>query len=120
MFVTHFSQVVNYLKHHPKVSLIQLKAEISAISQDLRFLYRATSGTVEIEDYGMKLAHKCNLPDELLESAWSCLQTIKRNQGQGALEYSGIQNSLQKRKLIFQVHISSIFFIFTTFRRLIG
>lgn len=103
MFVTHFGQIVNYLKHHPKVSLIQLKAEVSSISQDLKFLYRATSGAVEIEDYGMKLAVKCGLPKELMEPAWTSLKMIKRSQGSGVAECSGILSTLQKRKLIFQV-----------------
>ena len=102
MFVTHFSQLVNYLKLDPKVSLIQLQTEVSSISRDLRFLYRATSGKVEIEDYGMMLAEKCSLPIELMKSAWKSLEAIKRAQGDG-LESLGVKRTLQRRKNIFKV-----------------
>lgn len=102
MFVTHFNQLVRYLKLHPKVSLIQLKAEMSSINQELRFLYRATSGIVDIEDYGMKLADRIGLPRDLMNSAREALEIIKRSQGEG-IESSGIRTSLQRRKLIFKV-----------------
>lgn len=102
MFVTHFNQLVNYLKLDPKVSLIQLQTEVSSISKDVRFLYRATSGIVDIEDYGMKLAEKCALPKELMKSAWKSLAAIKRSQGEG-LESSGVKRTLQRRKTIFKV-----------------
>jgi len=103
MFVTHFSQLVNYLKLDPKVSLIQLQTEVSSISRDLRFLYRATTGKVEIEDYGMKLAEKCSLPIELMKSAWKSLEAIKRAQGDDGLESLGVKRTLQRRKNIFKV-----------------
>lgn len=102
MFVTHFNQLTKYLKLHPKVSMIQLQSEISSINRDLRFLYRATSGTVEIEDYGMRLAERSGLPRELMEFAWNALEVIKRTQGDTA-ESSGIRSTLQRRKLILQV-----------------
>ena len=102
MFVTHFGQLVNYLRIDPKVSLIQLQTEVSSISRDLRFLYRATSGVVGIEDYGMKLAEKCGLPKELMNSAWDVLEVIKRSQGDG-IESSGIRTTLQRRKQILKV-----------------
>lgn len=102
MFVTHFIQLVNYLKFQPKVSLIQLQAEISSISRDLRFLYRATSGVVDVEDYGMKLAESVGLPSELIISAQKTLEEIKRTSG-NALESTGIRSTLQRRKLIFKV-----------------
>ena len=102
MFVTHFSQLVSYLKLHPKVSLIQLKAEMSSISQELRFLYKATSGVVDIEDYGMKLAIRVGLPTNLMESAFVGLEVMKRSQGDG-IESSGLRKSLNRRKLILKV-----------------
>lgn len=102
MFVTHFSQLIKYLKLHPKVSTIQLQSEISPISRDLRFFYRATSGIVEIEDYGMKLAERSGLPSELMGQAWDALNVIKRSQGD-TLESSGIRATLHRRKQILQV-----------------
>lgn len=102
MFVTHFIQLVNYLKLDPKVSLIQLQTEVSSISKELRFHYRATSRTVEIEDYGMKLAEKCGLPKELMKLAWDSLKSIKKAQGDD-LESSGVKRTLQRRKTIFKV-----------------
>lgn len=103
MFVTHFSQLVNYLKLDPKVSLIQLQTEVSSINGDLKFLYRAASGKVEIEDYGIKLAEKCSLPMELMKSAWKSLKAIKRAQGVDSLESQGLKRTLQRRKNIFKV-----------------
>ena len=107
MFVTHFSQLTRYLKLHPKVSMIQLQSEISSISRDLRFLYRATSGIVDIEDYGMKLAERSGLPSELMRFAWDSLSVIKRAQGD-TLETSGIRSTLQRRKMIVQVRAISV------------
>lgn len=107
MFVTHFSQLTRYLKLHPKVSMIQLQSEISSINQDLRFLYRATAGVVEIEDYGMKLAERAGLPRELMGFAWDALSAIKRSQGD-TLETSGIRSTLQRRKLILQVRTNYV------------
>jgi len=104
MFVTHFSQLTRYLKLHPKVSMIQLQSEISSISRDLRFLYRATSGIVEIEDYGIRLAERSGLPGELMGFAWDALRVIKRTQGDTP-ESSGIRSTLQRRKLILQVSL---------------
>ena len=111
MFVTHFSQLMRYLKLQAKVSMIQLQSEISSISRDLRFLYRATSGTVAIEDYGMRLAEKSGLPSELMRLSWDALRVIKRNQGDTP-ELSGIRSTLQRRKLILQVSQGYIFHLF--------
>lgn len=102
MFVTHFNQLVSYLKLHPKVSLLHLKSEISSINQELRFLYLATSGVVDIEDYGMKLAERSGLPLELMKLAKDALEIIKKTQGEG-IESAGLRTSLQRRKMILKV-----------------
>lgn len=95
--------------------MIHLQSEISPISRDLRFLYRATSGSVEIEDYGMRLAERSGLPRELMGFAWDALEVIKRTQGDDTPESSGIRSTLQRRKLILHVRMLCEYYINISF-----
>ena len=102
MFVTHFPQLVEYLKCHPKVSLIQLQTQLSEISNELRFAYRATNGAVSIPNYGIKMAECMGLDPSLLAFARRSVQLLESADGLG-LEHAGIRNSLKKRKMVLQV-----------------
>jgi DNA mismatch repair ATPase MutS len=102
MFVTHFAQLVEYLKCHPKVSLIQLQTQLSEISNELRFVYRATNGTVSVTNYGIRMADSIGLDPSLLAFARRSLQLLESSEGMG-LEHAGVRNSLQRRKSVLQI-----------------
>lgn len=93
---------MEFLKWHPKVSLIQLQSQISEINQDIRFSYRATAGTVSIPNYGIKIAEKMGLDREILNAAKRALQLLESAEGLGP-EHQGVRNSLEKRKIILNV-----------------
>lgn len=99
--MTHFPQLVEYLKYNQKVSLIQLESQLSEINNELRFNYRATSGAVSIVNYGIKMAESFGLGPSVLASARRTIQLLEAAEGQ-AVEHSGIRNSLKKRKVIIQ------------------
>lgn len=88
---------------NPKVSLIHLEAEISEIKNDMRFFYRAKCGVVEIENYGIKLAHNY-LPLELITISDEILKRIKTIQGADkSLEVKGMRKTIERRRKIIQV-----------------
>ncbi len=102
MFVTHFPQLVEYLKCHHNVSLIQLQTQLSDINNELRFAYRATNGVVSIANYGLKMAECVGLDSTLLAFSRRSIQLLESSEGLG-LEHAGVRNSVQKRKMVLQI-----------------
>lgn len=97
--VTHFSQLVNYLRSMPNVAIMSLAVEEH--SEKLSYSYRISPGSCAIQDYGLKLAKQTGLKERVLEVAYRASVVIKRAQGSDSRLVS-VRKVLEKRKLVRQ------------------
>ncbi|KAI9294068.1 hypothetical protein K502DRAFT_350361 [Neoconidiobolus thromboides FSU 785] len=80
LFSTHFQELPNYMKLYPSVTILYMKVQEQMKNGKfvLKYDHYAQEESVNIDNYGIKLASQLDLPEELIDNAYKISSQINK------------------------------------------
>lgn len=105
-FATHFTDLAQVLEDRPGVLNLHLATE-TTLAEDgipkMTMLYRIDSGTVQDENYGIKLARAIGFPERFLNVAEDVTNALKQA-SEAKRQHSESRKVARRRKLVLNLH----------------
>lgn len=105
-FATHFSELANVLEDRPGVRNLFLATETTIMEDDIpkmTMLYKIDDGTVQEDNYGIKLARAIGFPFRFLSVAEDVTNALKQA-SEANKQNSESRKVAKRRKLVLSLH----------------